>query len=103
MMPKRKYSASLLDQELKFQLEDMVGTQHLSEIEPGDELSAQIGIEDLRMDKPRASDVDDLGSGSVSPKHVNDEDAETYFQDYWQSTTERDRSRTDSEAVGSIC
>ena len=66
-MPERIYSAFLLDQKLKFQLEDVVGTPHLSEIEPRDELSAQIGTENLRMDEPRVLDVDDFGSGSVSP------------------------------------
>ena len=34
---------------------------------------------------------------------MNDKDAEIYFQDYYQSATERDRSEKDPEAVGSIC
>ncbi|OCL05213.1 hypothetical protein AOQ84DRAFT_101704 [Glonium stellatum] len=79
-MPKRKHCAFLLDEELNFQLEDVVGTPHLSEIEPGDEVPTQFGIEDLRMDGPRAPDAHGPSSGPVSPKGANDKDTETYFQ-----------------------
>ncbi|KAF2180840.1 hypothetical protein K469DRAFT_753179 [Zopfia rhizophila CBS 207.26] len=47
--PKRKHSAFILDEELKCQLEDSVGTPHLSEMVPGDDVSAQLNMEELSM------------------------------------------------------
>ncbi|KAF2477551.1 uncharacterized protein BDR25DRAFT_308458 [Lindgomyces ingoldianus] len=47
--PKRKHSAFIIDEELKCRLEDRVGTPHLSELLPGDDISGQLNVEELRM------------------------------------------------------
>ncbi|OCK81084.1 hypothetical protein K432DRAFT_296275 [Lepidopterella palustris CBS 459.81] len=48
--PKRKHSAFLLDEEMKYYMEDFVGTPHLSEMVPGDVDNADLGAEDFGMD-----------------------------------------------------
>ncbi|KAF2794641.1 hypothetical protein K505DRAFT_274812, partial [Melanomma pulvis-pyrius CBS 109.77] len=47
--PKRKHSAFVLEEELKCQYEDRVGTPHLSELEPDDDVIRQLNVEALKM------------------------------------------------------
>ncbi|KAF2205277.1 hypothetical protein GQ43DRAFT_43327 [Delitschia confertaspora ATCC 74209] len=64
-LPKRKHSAFVMDEELQCQLEDRVGTPHLSELVPGDDVNTQCHIEELRMNG-------DLVTRRLSRENSND-------------------------------
>lgn len=53
--PKRKHSAFLKEQELKFWIEDRVGTPHISELQPDDDVSSQLDVEELSVGGEMAS------------------------------------------------
>lgn len=59
--PKRKHSAFVKEQELKCLIEDRVGTPHISELQPDDDVSPQLDVEELSM----SGKVTALGDGSV--------------------------------------
>jgi hypothetical protein len=46
LKPKRKHCAFVQEQELKCLFEDRVGTPHLSELEPGDAVNAQLNVDE---------------------------------------------------------
>lgn len=47
--PKRKHCAFVQEQEFKCLFEDRVGTPHLSEMQPGDEVNAQLNVDELSV------------------------------------------------------
>jgi hypothetical protein len=49
LKPKRKHCAFVQEQELKWLFEDRVGTPHLSELEPGDAVNAQLNVDELSV------------------------------------------------------
>lgn len=49
LQPKRKHCAFVQEQELRCLFEDRVGTPHLSELQPGDDVNAQLNIDELSV------------------------------------------------------
>ncbi|KAF1965618.1 hypothetical protein BU23DRAFT_22452 [Bimuria novae-zelandiae CBS 107.79] len=47
--PKRKHCAFVQEQDLKCLFEDRVGTPHLSEVQPGDDLNTQLNVDELSV------------------------------------------------------
>jgi hypothetical protein len=67
--PKRKHSVFVQEEEIKFLVEDRVGTPHISEIQADDDVSPQLNVEELSVanevaaqdtgERPTATDVPD--------------------------------------------
>ncbi|KAJ4294041.1 Mitochondrial beta-keto-acyl synthase [Kalmusia sp. IMI 367209] len=47
--PRRKRSAFVQERELRCLIEDRLGTPHLSELQPGDDVNAQLNVEELSV------------------------------------------------------
>ncbi|KAF2803507.1 uncharacterized protein BDZ99DRAFT_165874 [Mytilinidion resinicola] len=68
VMPKRKHSAFLLDEEMKCHREDVVGTPHLSEMVPGDDAADEIGVDSLSMGDPTMMEIPEGNAATLSPQ-----------------------------------
>ncbi|KAF2875295.1 hypothetical protein BDV95DRAFT_313133 [Massariosphaeria phaeospora] len=68
--PKRKRSAFVQEQEFKCLLEDRVGTPHPGELQPDDDVSAQLNVEELRMGGAVAALADCSTDGNVSRRSI---------------------------------
>ncbi|KAF2270290.1 hypothetical protein CC78DRAFT_528767 [Lojkania enalia] len=72
--PRRKLSAFVKEEELKFQLDERVGTPHLSELLPGDDVPTQPGADELSMSGKIAAleeaeaEVDDEEHPALDPR-----------------------------------
>ncbi|KAF2448172.1 hypothetical protein P171DRAFT_207221 [Karstenula rhodostoma CBS 690.94] len=49
LKPRRKHCAFVQEQELRCLFEDRVGTPHLSELQPGDDVNAQLNVDELSV------------------------------------------------------